>query len=65
VYRSWPARPCALHRVARAAWSKEGARLDGCRRSRHADDYALEDNCPEGTWMERLEALAKKGKRKD
>jgi hypothetical protein len=29
---------------------------------RKLDDYALEDNCPEGTWMERLEALAKKGK---
>ncbi|HVY64782.1 MAG TPA: hypothetical protein VHH11_08170 [Gammaproteobacteria bacterium] len=28
---------------------------------RKIDDYVLEDNCPEGTWMERLEALAKKG----
>jgi hypothetical protein len=27
---------------------------------RRLDDYMLEDNCPEGTWMERLEALAKK-----
>lgn len=28
---------------------------------RKIDDYVLEDNCAEGTWMERLEALAKKG----